>query len=194
MAANSQRAFRVGILTFFLSISISLLFQLTHTGTAYWVSVVVLFIVVFWGIIFDVIGTATTAASEKPFHAMASDRVTGAKKAIELVRKADQVANFCNDVVGDICGTVSGSISAALVIDFVVKNNLNTYRDLFSLLVVGLVSAVTVGGKAAGKSFAIKKSSFILLKVAFILEKFDLLLGRRQVPGKTKRQRKKSKM
>ncbi|NLY92261.1 MAG: hypothetical protein GX081_11745 [Firmicutes bacterium] len=192
MAGNSQRAFRVGVLTFFLSISISLLFQLTHTGTVYWVSVLVLLLVVFLGIVFDVIGTATTAASEKPFHAMARDRVAGAKRAIELVRKADQVANFCNDVVGDICGTVSGSISAALVIDFAVNYNLTSYRDLISLVVVGLISALTVGGKAAGKSLALKKSSLILLKVAFILEKIEVLSGRRKEQGKNKKAKIKS--
>ena len=192
MAGSSQRAFRVGILTFFLSISISVLFQLTQAGSTYWVSVLVLLTVVLLGIIFDVIGTATTAASEKPFHAMASDRVVGAKKAIELVRKADQVANFCNDVVGDICGTVSGSISAALVIDFAVNYNLTSYRDLISLVVVGLISALTVGGKAAGKSLALKKSSLILLKVAFILEKIEVLSGRRKEQGKNKKAKIKS--
>ncbi|NLC54225.1 MAG: hypothetical protein GX770_09730 [Firmicutes bacterium] len=185
-------AFRVGILTFFLTISISVLFQLAQARTAFWVSVLVLLAVVFLGIIFDIIGTATTAASEKPFHAMASDRVPGAKKGIELVRKADQVANFCNDVVGDICGTVSGSISAALVINFVVNHGLNAYGDLISLLVVGLISALTVGGKAAGKSFAIKKSTMILLNVAFLLEKIEVLGGRRQNPGKNKKVKNKS--
>lgn len=186
MGGSTKRAFRVGMLTFFLSISISLLFQLTQTRTTYWVSVFVLLAVVFLGIIFDLIGTATTAASEKPFHAMASDRVDGAKKAIELVRKADQVANFCNDVVGDICGTVSGSISAALVIDFAINNKLVSYQDLMSLLVVGLVSAVTVGGKAASKSLAIKKSSVIVLKTAFLMEKFEQFFGWKRQPGSGK--------
>jgi Mg2+/Co2+ transporter CorB len=184
-------AFRVGILTFFLTISISVLFQLTQARTAFWVSVFVLLMVVFLGIIFDIVGTATTAASEKPFHAMASDRVPGAKKGIELVRKADQVANFCNDVVGDICGTVSGSISAALVINFVANHNLMAYGDLLSLFVVGLISALTVGGKAAGKSFAIKKSTMILLRVAFILEKIEILSGRQSNRGKNKKGRTK---
>lgn len=186
-------AFRVGILTFFLTISISVLFQLAQARTAFWVSVLVLLLVVFLGILFDIVGTAATAASEKPFHAMASDRVPGAKKAIGLVRKADQVANFCNDVVGDICGTVSGSISAALVINFVINHNLDAYGDLISLVVVGLISALTVGGKAAGKSFAIKKSSVILLKVAFFLEKFEVLGGRRPNRGKNKKAKKQRK-
>ncbi|NLW59625.1 MAG: hypothetical protein GX073_04675 [Firmicutes bacterium] len=182
-------AFRVGILTFFLTISLSVLFQLAQVWTAFWVSVLVLLVVVFFGILFDIIGTATTAASEKPFHAMASDRVPGAKKGVELVRKADRVANFCNDVVGDICGTVSGSIGAALVITFVTNHELTAYRDLISLLVVGVISALTVGGKAAGKAFALKRSTAILLRVAVLLEKIDALRGRWSNRGKNKKEK-----
>jgi CBS domain containing-hemolysin-like protein len=118
---------------------------------------------------------------------MASDRVAGAKKAIELVRKADQVANFCLDVVGDICGTVSGSIGAALVIDIAVSSNLVSYQDLMSLLVVGLVSALTVGGKAASKALAIKKSSIIVLKAAFLLEKYEQLFSWERKSGQNKK-------
>ena len=183
---------RVGILTFFLTISISVLFQLAQARTAFWVAALVLFMVIFLGIIFDIIGTATTSATEKPFHAMASDRVPGAQKGVELVRKADQVANFCNDVVGDICGTVSGSIGAALVINFMVNHDLSAYRDLISLFVVGMISALTVGGKAAGKTFAIKNSTRILLYVAFLLEKVEVLIGRRPSQGKNKRIKKKT--
>ncbi len=178
LAGNRRKALQVGLLTFFLSISISILFQITQATMVYWVSVFVLVAVILLGILFDAIGTAATAASEKPFHAMASDRVFGAKKAIELVRNADQVASFCNDVVGDICGTVSGSIGAALVIDFVMSNNILQYRNLFSIIVIGIISALTVGGKAFGKSFAIKESDQVVLWVAVVLEKFEHLIGR----------------
>ncbi|NLW56227.1 MAG: hypothetical protein GX050_06375 [Firmicutes bacterium] len=189
MSGNQRRALRVGLLTFFLSVSISTLFQFTQTSTVFWFSALVLLVVVFLGIIFDLIGTATTAASEEPFHAMASDRVIGAKRAIKLVRNADRVASFCNDVIGDICGTVSGSIGAALVIDFVATYNIPQYRNLLSIIIVGLVSALTVGGKAAGKSFAIKKSSVIVWRVAFLLEKVDQLKNRRTKDGKNKKER-----
>lgn len=178
MAGNRRKALQVGLLTFFLSISISILFQITQATMVYWVSVLVLLAVILLGILFDAIGTAATAASEKPFHAMASDRVFGAKKAIELVRNADQVASFCNDVVGDICGTVSGSIGAALVIDFVMRNNILQYRNLFSIMVIGIISALTVSGKAFGKTFAIKESDQVVLWVAVVLEKFEYLIGR----------------
>ena len=57
-------------------------------------------IVIITGIIFDIIGTAVTAATEAPFHAMGADRVKGSKQAIYLIRHAAKVANFCNDVVG----------------------------------------------------------------------------------------------
>jgi len=192
LSGSQQKALQVGFLTFFLSISISILFQITQATTVYWVSALVLSAVILLGILFDIIGTATTAASEKPFHAMASDRVFGAKKAIELVRNADQVASFCNDVIGDICGTVSGSLGAALVIDFVLNNNIAQLRDVFSITIVGLISAVTVGGKAAGKSFAINKSHEIVLKVAFFLEKFEQIVNRKKNNGKNKKQRLKT--
>jgi CBS domain containing-hemolysin-like protein len=194
LAGSRRKALQVGLLTFFLSISISLLFQITQATMVYWVSVVVLLVVILLGILFDAIGTAATAASEKPFHAMASDRVFGAKKAIELVRKADQVASFCNDVVGDICGTVSGSIGAALVIDFVMKKNILHFRNLFSIIVIGLISSLTVGGKAFGKSFAIKESNQVVLWVAVVLEKFEHLIrcGKKN-KGNNKNKREKNK-
>ncbi len=189
LSGNQRRALRVGLLTFFLSVFFSTFFQFAHTATAYWISALLLLLVIFLGIVFDLIGTATTAASEEPFHAMASDRVVGAKRAIQLVRNADRVANFCNDVIGDICGTVSGSIGAALVIDFVVNYQIPQYRNLLSILIVGLVSALTVGGKAAGKSFAIKKSSVIVWRVAFLLEKMGQIKNRGTKDGKNKKAR-----
>lgn len=189
LSGNQRRALRVGLLTFFLSVSFSTFFQFAHTATVYWISALLLLLVIFLGIVFDLIGTATTAASEEPFHAMASDRVVGAKRAIQLVRNADRVANFCNDVIGDICGTVSGSIGAALVIDFVVNYQVPQYRNLLSILIVGLVSALTVGGKAAGKSFAIKKSSVIVWRVAFLLEKMEQIKNRGTKDGKNKKAR-----
>ena len=63
--------------------------------------------------IFDIIGVAVTAAREEPFHAMAVDRVSGAQQAIRLVRHADKVATFTNDMIGDVAGTLSGAVAAA---------------------------------------------------------------------------------
>lgn len=155
----------------------SAFFRLTRAVVPFWISTGVLLFVVLLGIIFDIVGTAVTAAQEAPFHAMASDRVTGARTAIALVRNADRVASFCNDVIGDICGTVSGAIGSALVIDLVLHYEAYRFEDLISIVMVGLVAAMTVGGKAWGKAFAIQEANFIILQVGRALEKGKRLLG-----------------
>ena len=60
------------------------------------------------GIVFDIIGVAVTAADERPFHSMAAHKTPGAREALGLIRRANKVSSFCNDVVGDICGIISG--------------------------------------------------------------------------------------
>lgn len=173
----SRRVLGVGLLTFFLSVAFSTFFRLTRAVVPFWISAGVLFLVVLLGILFDIVGTAVTAAEEAPFHAMASDRVTGARTAMAMVRNADRVASFCNDVVGDICGTVSGAIGSALVIDLVLHYQVFHFEDLISIIVVGLVAALTVGGKAWGKAFAIQQANFIILQVGKAFEKGRRLLG-----------------
>ena len=67
-------------------------------------------------IFFDIIGIAATAAEEVPFHSMASKKQDGAKWAIILIRNADRVSSFCNDIIGDICGVLSGAVSTYIII------------------------------------------------------------------------------
>ena len=68
----------------------------------YAVAVLVLVLFVLLGIVFDVIGVAVTAADMKPFHSMAAHREKGAREALFLLKNAEKVSSFCNDVVGDI--------------------------------------------------------------------------------------------
>ena len=77
---------------------------------------VVLLIIVLIGILFDIVGVAVMSAGEKPFHSMAAKKVPGAAEALMLLRNAEKVSSFCNDVVGDICGVVSGSASAVIAV------------------------------------------------------------------------------
>ncbi|WDC83794.1 hypothetical protein PL321_14940 [Caloramator sp. mosi_1] len=81
----------------------------------------VLISIIFVGIIFDIIGVAVTAAEEAPFHSLASRKVKGAKTAVKLIRNADKVSNFCNDVIGDICGVVSGAAGAIIISKLISK-------------------------------------------------------------------------
>lgn len=168
MQLHPGRALKVALLTFIISIIISFLFQF---AIVLWLALLILWLVILIGIVFDVIGTAVTAAQEAPFHAMSADKVRGARQAIYLVRHAARVANFCNDVVGDIAGTLSGAIIASIVLQFVRDHNL-LQHDLFSAIGIGLTAALTVGGKALGKSYAITKANQIVFSVAKLLAVF----------------------
>lgn len=132
---------------------------LNSAGTI--LSFVVLFFFVALGIVFDMIGIAAASATEKEFHSMAAHRVRGAKEAVWMTRNAEKVSSICNDVVGDICGIISGA-TGALIVANITSGMSGVGVVLISLLVTGLVSAMTIGGKAAGKGVAMAFSSRVL--------------------------------
>ena len=128
----------------------------------------ILLIIVFVGIVFDIVGVAVTSADEKPFHSMASRKVAGAHESILLLRNAERVSSICNDVVGDICGVVSGSASATIAAQ--ILNHFSfSWPQVVSLLMSALVAGLTVGGKAIGKTFAIHSCTEIVHGVGKII-------------------------
>lgn len=139
-------------------------------------SFVVLMAIVLVGIVFDIIGMSVTAAEEKPFHSMAAKKVPEAAIAIRLIRRAERVSSICNDVVGDICGVVSGSASAVIAAR-VVMNMQPTVASVVQLLMSALVAAVTVGGKAFGKSIAMNNAAAIIHTAARVLYFFQSIPG-----------------
>lgn len=122
--------------------------------------ILILVIVILIGIIFDMVGVAVLTSKEVTFHAMSSKKIAGAKESISLLRNSNIVSSICNDVIGDICGIVSGSLGAALTSYIVLKLNGNILW--ITLLITSLISALTVGGKALGKTIAMKKSDNIV--------------------------------
>ncbi|MEN6316444.1 MAG: Mg2+ and Co2+ transporter CorB [Clostridiaceae bacterium] len=139
----------------------------------------VIFIIILINIMFDIIGTAVTAADETPFHAMASRKLYAAKQSIKLIRNADKVSNVCNDVVGDICGIISGAAGAYIVFRIIGNSDTITVTEL---VVTGLITAFTVGGKALGKGVAIHNSNYIIYKVSVVIkfanDKFSFITGK----------------
>lgn len=124
-------------------------------------SFMVLLTIVFIGIIFDIIGVAVTAANEKPFHSMAAKKIPEAATALRMLRRAERVSSFCNDVVGDICGVVSGSASA-LIAARAISHMQEGPAQIIQLFMSAAVAALTVGGKAFGKAIAIANSEAII--------------------------------
>ena len=126
------------------------------------------------GVVFDIIGLAIATADEKQFHSMAARKIESAKFAIKLIRNAEKVSSFCNDVIGDIAGIISGSTGAAIAADLFLFEK-ERVDFLGRLLIMGLVAAFTVVGKAWGKIIAINHSNYIVnvvSKIVFFFTKF----------------------
>lgn len=134
-------------------------------------SFVILAGVIFIGIIFDIIGVAVTSADTVPFHALAAEKVKGAKETLMLLKNAEKVSSICNDVIGDVCGIVSGGISA-FIIAGLNMGGVSALSVGASMLLSGIVSALTVGGKAIGKFFAISSNNSIVFFVGRVIAFF----------------------
>ena len=132
-----------------------------------------LFIILFFisiGVIFDMIGIAVASANQKPFNSMASKQIWGAKTGVKLIKNAEKVSAFCNDVVGDICNIMSGSAGIVIANNISLHNNISLTISI--LIITSLIAALTIGGKAMGKSFAINKSEVIVFKFARMISMF----------------------
>lgn len=164
--------------TFVLSMLISFVSSILIGKVNLIIAFLILVVIILFGVIFDVIGIAVAASSEAPFHAMASRKVPGAKEAILLIKNNDKVSNFCNDVIGDIAGIISGVATATIVVRIVSIYNLKDSLIL-SLLITGIVAALTVGGKAIGKTVALAKNREIIYKVGHFISYFDRKKKRR---------------
>ena len=170
--SNTKWIILIIVWTLLIGGSTSLLSDTLLSEASLLVAFIILIIIIFIGVIFDTIGTAVTAASEVPFHAMAAKKVDGAKTAVKLVRNADKVSNFCNDVIGDICGIVSGAAGAIIVVKILLffPNSKDTFKaSLLSAVIGSFIAAATIGGKALGKTFAIRNSNKIVFEVAKLI-------------------------
>jgi len=177
------------LLTFFMAIVTSLVSDQVISRTNLILAFLILFAIVFVGIVFDTIGIAVAASTEKPYHAMAAKGNFRARYAVQLIKNASQVSNFCNDVVGDICGIISGAAGASITIRIIA---MFPGQDLFWISIVfsAILASVTVGGKAFGKELALNHHKEIVMQVSHVLqvleEKFHIHLIKGVKKGKKK--------
>ena len=88
-----------------------------------------------------------------------------------LLKNSDKLASICNDVVGDVCGVVSGG--AGMLVASNIASSFNINSSITVLFVTALIASITIGGKAIGKSAAIKNSEAITFKVGKVLNLFN---------------------
>lgn len=164
----------------FASFLISVLFSYSSSVAMDHADILTAFIIllafILIGIVFDIIGIATTSCEEKAFHSMAARRVSGAKEGIWLLKNAEKVASICNDVVGDICGIISGSTGAAISVMIITTTACNPI--LTPLIITGVIASLTIGGKAFGKTIAMNKSKSVVFSAAKAIYFFKKLFGR----------------
>lgn len=160
---------KITVLSFVISFIFSFTSEVLISKIGFLIGLVVLIFFVALGVIFDMIGVAVTASSEKVFYSMASKKVNGAKLAIRLKKNAPKVSSFCNDVIGDICGIMSGSAGVTMILSVANMTDKNLW---LTLLVTSLIAAFTIGGKALGKTYALKNATIIHIKTAKFLALF----------------------
>lgn len=158
------------IIAFVISFGLSFVANSTIPNLSLVFGIILTLVFIFIGILFDIVGVAVTSADEAVFHSMASRKVKGASMAVKFKKSADKTSSFCCDVIGDICGVISGAAGTTICAILVTKYH--TDLLLTGLIVTAVISSLTIGGKAIGKSFAINKSDIILYEFSKFISNF----------------------
>lgn len=167
---NYSWIIKITLIAFSISFIFSALSETMIPNVNIFVGIIILIVFILIGILFDMIGVAVTSADMAPFNSMSSRKIKGADIAVSFKKNADKVSSFCNDVVGDICGIISGS--AGSIIALTISNSINFNKFYIMLFITALIAALTIGGKALGKSFAINKSNMILYEFSKFISYF----------------------
>ena len=160
----------VVIVAFLTSFTLSFISEMTIPNLSLWLGILVTLFFIFLGIFFDIIGVSVTTADEAVFHSMSSRKVKGANIAVKFKKNADKVSSFCCDVIGDVCGIISGAAGTTIAAILVSQFKFNTLFT--SITIAAIIAAITIGGKAIGKSFAINKSNIVLYEFAKFISNF----------------------
>ncbi|MDE7439893.1 MAG: hypothetical protein K2N23_05260 [Clostridia bacterium] len=153
-------------LSFALTVLFSFLTEISIKGSPVYVCVIVLIVLLILNIGCDLLANAILTCQPDAFHAMASNKIKGAKRAVTFCKNATKLGSIFADVIGDICGIVSGAAGAVLVVYIAANADGNIWEIIASIGVSAVIGALTVGGKAIFKHFAIKYNRQIVFSFA----------------------------
>lgn len=159
----------ITVISFIITALLTFLSNLVLNDLNIIFGIIIILLFISIGVLFDVIGIAVATTETKGFHAMASKKIGTAQTAIKLAKISPKIASFCNDVVGDICNIISGASGIAVAI--ALSPILNVNKTIMILLISSIIAALTIGGKALGKTYAINKSEDITYFVAKLFNK-----------------------
>ena len=161
----------VTLLAFGISILMTFVSNIALSNVPLFVAILITLFVILLGIIMDIVGVAVTSGDEVAFHSMSARKVKGGKIGVKLLKNTDKVSSVCCDVIGDVCGIISGT--SGVVIVALIVSSCECNELLVSLIVTGVISSLTIGGKAIGKGIAINKSKEIVTMVSKTLSIFQ---------------------
>ena len=189
MNKNSTKwAIKVFVLSISLSIIFSLFSQSLLPSLSPFFSIFVIVFFVFVSVIFDMVAVAFTSINKEQLDKFKNEN--GYVMAVKLCERADKVASFGGDVVGDICGILSGAGGVSLVVNMNIQDaNLNL---LVTCLVSSLIAGITIFCKAIMKTYALQNCEQIAIMTGVYLEAsfFNRMRKKRQ-EKKHKRKKKK---
>ena len=165
-------AIKIFFITLIISAGVSVAVEYFISNLSLGAAVAVLAGIIVVGIVFDIIGVAFASTDHAPFIAMSAKKNRKAHYALKLLKNADIVSNFCNDVIGDICGIVSGAAGAAIALK-ALAFNAGLPDMVVSIAISALIAASTVGGKAWGKKLAFKNGKDIVMAIGSVAHFFD---------------------
>ncbi len=171
---KSHWAVKSFFLTILLSVAFSFCSEFFISGAGLVVSVLIVILLIFLNICFDIISVASATCDTSAFNAMAARKIKGAKEAIALSENAEIVQNICGDIIGDICGIVSGAAGAVITFKIVEQfTSIGVNGNLYiSIAVSALIAGLTVGGKAICKRFAMDNANSIIITLGRFLSFF----------------------
>lgn len=152
-------------ISFLLTVIFSFLTEVSIKGSPVYVCIIVLVVLLVLNIGCDLLANAIITCDADAFHSMASNKIKGAKRAVAFCRNATKLGSIFADIIGDICGIVSGAAGTALVV-YIAANGGKTIELIASIGVSAVIGAVTVGGKAIFKHFAMKYNKQIVFAFA----------------------------
>ncbi|MEX1307437.1 MAG: hypothetical protein AB1Z19_02825 [Eubacteriales bacterium] len=165
-------ALKIFFISLLLAAVVSVVAEYFTQGLSVFAAFFILILIVVLGVLADVVGVAFATCDQQPFIAMSAKRIPNAKAALNLLKKADIVSNFCNDVIGDICGIVSGAAGAAIALKVVTQAAAEGQSLIESGVAIGLsslIAASTVAGKAIGKTIAMKRNREIVSMIGSLV-------------------------
>ena len=160
-------AIKATVISLVLGLVIAFGAEVLLSDTAIAVAISLIVVLILLGVLFDMMGLAVASCDPVPLRSMASRKVRGTRHALTLVDNAHKVSSVFNDIVGDSIGVITGVCGAALAAEL--ATGLDGFARIgVAVAVSAVIAALTIGGKAAMKSVAIRHSA----KIVLLLGKF----------------------